>query len=109
MFRARCFRARRIRFEIHREDLPGCPDLVFPELCTVVFVHGCYWHWHDHVPPPATEYWRKKLWYNKKRDERSIEALERQGWKVLVIWECENPNSVLSRFVEAKCRRACRQ
>jgi DNA mismatch endonuclease, patch repair protein len=92
-----------IRFETHREDLPGCPDLVFPTLCTVV-MYRRFRAWillalADHMPPPATEYWRKKLWYSKKRDERNITALERQGWKVVVIWECEDARLTLSAAV----------
>jgi len=83
-----------LRYELHRDDLPGVPDLVLPTLQTVVFVHGCFWHMHDCLAGRATprtnaEFWRKKRWYNMKRDERNIEALERQGWRVLVLWECE--------------------
>ena len=32
------------RYRLHRRDLPGRPDLVFPRFRLAVFVHGCFWH-----------------------------------------------------------------
>ncbi len=32
------------RFGLHRLDLPGKSDLVFPDRRKVIFVHGCFWH-----------------------------------------------------------------
>ena len=81
------------RFRLHRNDLPGKPDLVFPARRKVVFVHGCFWHAHTcnlaHVPKSNLEYWLPKLERNTARDARNIESLEALGWKALVIWECE--------------------
>ena len=34
------------RYRLHRRDLPGTPDLVFPRRGKVIFVHGCFWHRH---------------------------------------------------------------
>ena len=34
------------RFRLHRRDLPGTPDLVLPRRRAVIFVNGCFWHWH---------------------------------------------------------------
>jgi DNA mismatch endonuclease (patch repair protein) len=34
------------RFRLHRRDLPGSPDIVFPIRKKAVFVHGCFWHGH---------------------------------------------------------------
>lgn len=81
------------RFRLHRRDLPGCPDLVFPSKRKVVFVHGCFWHQHrgciDGRPPKSnTDYWLLKLANNKKRDKRNRSRLLRLGWKSLVIWDC---------------------
>ena len=39
-----------LRFRLHRKDLPGRPDLVFPRHRLVVFVHGCFWHRHEGMP-----------------------------------------------------------
>jgi DNA mismatch endonuclease (patch repair protein) len=82
------------RFRLHRKDLPGKPDLVFPRLRKVVFVHGCFWHGHDCArgarPPKANaEYWRGKIARNALRDAAHIAALEAEGWRTAVIWECE--------------------
>ena len=82
------------RFRLHRKDLPGKPDLVFPRLHKVVFVHGCFWHGHEcargsRVPVRNREYWIGKVARNRGRDERAQAALRALGWKVLVFWECE--------------------
>ena len=82
------------RYRLHRADLPGRPDLVFPSRRKVVFVNGCFWHRHDGCPRvriPATnrEYWIAKLERNHARDARNIVALQRQGWAVLTVWECQ--------------------
>jgi DNA mismatch endonuclease (patch repair protein) len=84
--------ARGFRYRIHVKTLPGKPDLVFPKYKAVIFIHGCFWHGHDcHLfrwPSTHSEFWAGKIETNKKRDEQAVEALEKAGWKVLVIWEC---------------------
>jgi DNA mismatch endonuclease, patch repair protein len=82
------------RFRLHRKDLPGNPDLVFVSQRKVIFVHGCFWHSHEgcksaHVPKSNLGYWGPKLKRNRARDAKSIAALKADGWKTLVIWECE--------------------
>lgn len=82
------------RFRLQRKDLPGKPDLVFPKLRKVIFVHGCFWHQHTkcadgRLPKSRTEYWGPKLSRNKQRDSVNRRALTLLGWKSLVIWECE--------------------
>ena len=83
-----------LRFRLHRRDLPGCPDLMFPKHQLAVFVHGCFWHQHGgcqyaHIPKSRTAYWKEKFARNVARDRRNEEALQALGWLVLVIWECE--------------------
>ena len=83
-----------LRFSLHRSDLPGNPDLVFPCRRKVVFVHGCFWHGHDcrsgrNRPSSHREYWIPKLDRNKARDAANRRRLRAQGWGVLTIWECE--------------------
>ena len=85
------------RFRLHRKDLPGRPDLVFPGRRAVVFVHGCFWHGHDCAkgkkrPAINTEFWNAKLDSNRVRDERNVALLKSEGWKVLIVWECELRN-----------------
>jgi DNA mismatch endonuclease (patch repair protein) len=81
------------RYRLHRKDLPGRPDMVFPRYRRVVFVHGCFWHAHGckigRIPQSNTDFWVPKLARTKARDKRTIEALRQLGWEVLVIWECE--------------------
>ncbi len=82
------------RFRIHLKGLPGKPDIVLPKYHTAIFVHGCFWHGHegckDFAPPKTrTEWWLNKINGNKKRDTENITQLGRQGWQVIIIWECE--------------------
>ena len=83
-----------LRFRLHRKDLPGSPDLLFPKRKTALFVHGCFWHRHENCPRATTpktnaDYWNEKFRRNIERDEETRKRLEESGWKVLVIWECE--------------------
>ena len=82
------------RFRLHRRDLPGTPDLVFPRLKKVIFVHGCFWHRHPGCsrttsPKTRTDYWDDKFAENVARDAARLRELEALGWKTLVVWECE--------------------
>lgn len=82
------------RFRLHRKDLPGRPDIVFPRHRAVILVHGCFWHRHPgckHASSPKTRklYWKNKLEDNVARDRRNETALRELGWRVMVIWECE--------------------
>ncbi len=81
------------RHRLHRKDLPGCPDLVFPARRKAIFVHGCFWHGHDcargaRVPVQNRDYWVAKIGRNRERDKESRKALRKLGWKTLVLWEC---------------------
>jgi DNA mismatch endonuclease (patch repair protein) len=82
------------RYRLNRRDLPGTPDLVFPRLKKAVFVHGCFWHRHEgckysYNPKSRIEFWTKKFQNNVARDDRVKGELERLGWQVVVIWECQ--------------------
>lgn len=83
-----------LRFRLHHKDLPSKPDIVLPRYRTVVFVHGCFWHRHNgckvsNTPKVNTEFWVAKFDRNVARDTRARELLEAQGWRVIVVWECE--------------------
>jgi DNA mismatch endonuclease (patch repair protein) len=85
------------RFRIQRADLPGRPDIVLPKHRTAVFVHGCFWHRHLEckratMPVANFDYWKRKFERNVERDARSKTMLESDGWRVLVVWECELKN-----------------
>ena len=80
------------RFRLHRKDLPGRPDLVFPGRRAVIFVHGCFWHGHDcpmcKMPATRPEFWRAKISGNHERDLKATGSLRASGWRVLVVWGC---------------------
>jgi DNA mismatch endonuclease (patch repair protein) len=81
------------RYRLHRRDLPGSPDIVFPGRKAVLFVHGCYWHGHrcskGRLPKSRLDYWAPKILANKKRDSKNAAALKKLGWTVYVVWQCE--------------------
>ena len=82
------------RFRLHVSRLPGTPDLVFPRLRKVIFVHGCFWHRHPgcclaRLPKSKLDFWLPKLNGNRDRDIENIKKLRRDGWRVKIIWECE--------------------
>ncbi len=82
------------RYRLHVSTLPGKPDLVLPRFSRIIEVRGCFWHQHpgcidSHIPKSRTAYWRPKLRLNRERDARNERRLRSQGWKVLILWECE--------------------
>ena len=94
------------RFRVHRRDLPGSPDIVFPKHQAVIMVHGCFWHRHPDcqyasTPKTRVQFWENKFEGNVVRDRRSQSALRHLGWRVLVIWECETKDhdAVAARIV----------
>jgi DNA mismatch endonuclease (patch repair protein) len=75
------------------KQLSGKPAIVLPKYNTVVFVHGCFWHGHEHcriarIPSSRPEWWRAKIEGNRARDLRNEEELRRLGWHVVTVWEC---------------------
>ena len=83
-----------LRYRLHRRDLPGVPDIVFPGRRTVLFVHGCFWHGHDcargaRQPKTRADYWQAKILRNRVRDTENTAKLSKRGWRVMVVWECE--------------------
>lgn len=89
-----CRELGRSGYRLHREDIPGKPDIAFIGLRAAIFVHGCFWHGHDcpaGVKKPKTNlaYWREKIKRNRLRDTKHLAALEAVGWRSLVVWGCE--------------------
>ena len=94
-----------LRFRLHRKELPGRPDLVFPSRRIVVFVHGCFWHQHPgcrkaKLPETRAAFWREKLLSNVQRDQKVQQALEAAGWHPLIVWECELTSSRLDALAD---------
>lgn len=85
------------RYRLHSKKLPGKPDLTFTGKKKVIFVHGCFWHYHEdckiaHLPKSNLDIWKPKLEGNKCRDLRNQKELLELGWEFIVIWECELNN-----------------
>jgi DNA mismatch endonuclease (patch repair protein) len=84
------------RYRLHRRNLPGHPDIIFPRRKKAIFVHGCFWHQHGdpacritRIPKSRLDYWAPKLNRNKERDAANIKLLRNMGWRVFVVWECQ--------------------
>lgn len=100
------------RFRLHRNDLPGKPDIILPKYKKAIFVHGCFWHGHANCkrskrPTTNIKFWSEKLDKNMERDKTSVANLKELGWNVLVIWTCEMNNkdkltNKLLTFIEDK-------
>jgi len=94
------------RFRLHRKDLPGKPDIVLPKYKTVILVHGCFWHHHKNCkrsnwPKSNQDYWIPKIERNIERDKENKRLLKENGWKVVVVWECEvkDPDKLLKTIL----------
>jgi DNA mismatch endonuclease, patch repair protein len=90
-----------LRYRRSVKDLPGVPHVVFPRFRTVVFCCACC----DYQHKPDCPLWTAgfKGWGNYpgepyfvagakvRRRELDIvtEVLQRRGWKVLTLWECQ--------------------
>lgn len=86
-------------YRLHWKSVPGSPDIAFPKRKLAVFVNGCYWHRCPHcnlkLPKTNTEFWKKKFQRNIERDQRKTELLKKNGWKVVVLWECMIKKDIL--------------
>ena len=83
-----------LRYTLHNKKLPGKPDLTLKRYNTVLFVNSCFWHRHRKckkavMPKSNVDFWREKLEKNVLRDKKNINLLKKQGWNVLLFWECE--------------------
>lgn len=102
------------RYRLHRSELPGRPDLVFPSRSCIIEVRGCFWHQHPAVrckarPPKSNrKYWLPKLERNVRRDVANVRKLRRLGWRVLIVWECQTSDEApLARRIQ-KFLSTCR-
>lgn len=85
------------RFRLHSNRVAGKPDLVFPRHKKIIFVHGCFWHGHGRcsraaLPASNIDFWQKKIDGNKIRDSAVRRKLNREGWTILVVWQCQTKN-----------------
>lgn len=95
------------RYRKNDKRYPGKPDIVLPKYHTIIFVNGCFWHMHgcsrSRLPRSNQEYWKLKIERNIQRDAENQQKLEADGWKVIVVWECE----LKKRTAEERLSRLC--
>ncbi|NLX28700.1 MAG: DNA mismatch endonuclease Vsr [Bacteroidales bacterium] len=94
------------RYRLHLRDLPGKPDIVLPKYKIAIFVNGCFWHGHESckyyvIPKSNTEWWLNKIKVNKTRDKENIYKLNAEGWKTIVIFECELKSSKVNESLNS--------
>jgi len=95
------------RYRLHKSDLPGKPDLVLVRHRKIINVHGCFFHMHSCkygsvVPATNAKFWKTKRLSTVARDQRNTKVLRRNGWRVLVVWECETkkPDRMAKRITK---------
>jgi DNA mismatch endonuclease (patch repair protein) len=93
------------RYKLHDKKLPGKPDIILPKYHTLIFIHGCFWHGHSNckfykVPQTRTEWWLNKINRNKANDAKAVRALKKDGWKVIIIWECKLKPAVKEKTLQ---------
>jgi DNA mismatch endonuclease (patch repair protein) len=89
------------RYRLNVKNLPGKPDIVLPKYKTVIFINGCFWHGHEGcryfvIPKTRTDWWLQKISDTQIRDRKTQQELEKLGWKVIVVWQCELKKNNLS-------------
>ena len=96
------------RFRLHRKDLPGKPDLVFPKYKKVIFINGCYWHGHKgckraNLPETNRKFWEEKIGRNIKTDIKNQKKLKKLGWDYLIFWQCKIKKSKITFLKQNIC------
>ncbi len=98
------------RYKLHDKSLPGKPDIVVPKYKTVIFVHGCFWHGHKNckyfvVPKTRTDWWLNKINGNIANDNKASQALKKDGWKIITIWECNLKPAKLAKALHTLLKK----
>lgn len=88
------------RYRLNVKSVPGKPDIVLRKYRTALFVNGCFWHGHEGcskyvLPKSNTEFWIAKIERNRERDQKEYNTLNKAGWQVIVIWECQLKKSII--------------
>ena len=104
------------RYRLNVKSVPGKPDIVMRPYRTAIFVNGCFWHGHGveienskvksekdvdygaaqiensaccKIPQSNRAFWVAKIKRNQERDQRNYQLLQKNGWQVIVVWECQ--------------------
>lgn len=92
----------------------GKPDFVFQNARVALFVDGCFWHGCPRckrLPKPSAAsaaFWRAKIQRNVRRDAEVSRHLQKDGWKVVRVRECQlkMPARFLNRIKALVLRRS---
>lgn len=93
-----------LRYRLHRRPVSSLrreADVVFIGAKVAVFSDGCLWHGHSCRRPPGgpnAEWWADKLARTRARDRDTDQKLMDAGWRVVRVWECENPDVAAQRI-----------
>ena len=99
------------RYRLHVSKLPGRPDIVVSRWRKIIEVRGCFWHRHgcklSTMPKTRVRFWHEKFLRNVERDKKNLRSLRRDGWSVLVVWQCslkdiEKAKNRIHEFLESK-------
>ena len=83
-------------------------DVVFRSAKVAVFVDGCFWHGcpiHGTQAKANAEFWKQKIAANQERDADTARQLKIAGWRVIRIWEHENPSVAARRICRIILKR----
>lgn len=104
-----CLRRLKCKYRSNVKTLQGTPDIMLVGQKKLIFIHGCFWHGHNGCrratrPETNREFWDKKITGNVKRDKRILRTLRKDGWIVLVVWQCQTKDinllqKKLTRFI----------
>jgi len=83
-----------LRFRRNQRSILGKPDFVFSKERVLVFCDGDFWHGRNWTRlrlllarRANAAYWIPKIRANRRRDTQTQRALERDGWRVVRVWE----------------------
>lgn len=99
----------RYRVDVRADpELRRRADIVFSRAKVAVFVDGCFWHAcpdHGSSPKANAAWWAEKLRTNVQRDRDTDRRLRSAGWKVIRVWEHEDPAVVAEEVANAVAKR----
>lgn len=100
-----------LRFRIDQKpikELNRKADIVFRSVKVAVFVDGCFWHGcpiHGTQAKTNAEFWKNKIEQNQVRDLDTNEQLKKAGWRVVRVWEHEDPERVSPKIYSLVVKR----
>jgi len=88
---------REIPFEYQKKIGRWRVDFYVPSMNMVLEYRSCFWHLHEcakgRIPKGGIlgrEWWRRKLLKNKERDRIKDSFIRGKGFRLEIIWSCEN-------------------